>query len=126
MPQPKGKGKTAIITGGHKGVGKEVVRGLLSEATKVYIASKCLKKAEDVAAEFIKEFPELAEGTINARECDLADFDSIKKFVTAFKKESRRQKLHWLILNSEVKFGNRRWTKQGIELQFGVKTFIPL
>ena len=116
------KGKIVIVTGGHKGIGKEIVRGLMKENGKIYIATRNMIKCKETVDEITKEFPHNPPNSLLYFHCDLADFESIQKFVTEFKKDLRKKvKLHLLICAAEVKWGRRRWTSQGIELQLGVR-----
>jgi NAD(P)-dependent dehydrogenase (short-subunit alcohol dehydrogenase family) len=52
------------------------------------------------------------------RECDLADFNSIRKFVKDFQQEE--SKLDVLVNNGGIMRCPRMVTKQGIEMQLGV------
>ena len=49
-------GRTAIVTGGSRGLGKEMVRAFASQGANVVIASRKLANCEELAAEVREEF----------------------------------------------------------------------
>lgn len=112
-------GKVVIVTGANTGIGKETVRELAKRGAKVYMAcrdmTRCNKARDEIALE--------TENTnIFCRQCDLASFESVKKFAAEFKKEEKQ--LDILINNAGVmRIPNRLFTKEGIELQIGVNHF---
>jgi NAD(P)-dependent dehydrogenase (short-subunit alcohol dehydrogenase family) len=48
------EGKTAVVTGGSRGIGKMIATGFVEAGAKVYIASRKLDVCEEVAAELSK------------------------------------------------------------------------
>ncbi len=50
------KGKVAIVTGGHGGIGKGIARGFAGAGADLVIAARNRKKTADAAAEIKKEF----------------------------------------------------------------------
>jgi len=73
------KGKTAIVTGGTKGIGRAIAAALLREGLSVCIAAR--KQSEIDAA--IKELG----GSIVGLVCDVRDFDQVKALVAYTVKE---------------------------------------
>lgn len=61
---------------------------------------------------------ESQNGRVFCKHCDLADFNSIRKFVKEF--QQKETKLDILINNGGVMRCPRMLTKQGIEMQLGV------
>ena len=73
-------GKTAIITGGSSGIGREIALRFAREGASVAIAGRDLSKAEAVVAEITA-----AGGTARAYACDVAkkaDVDALVEAVT--------------------------------------------
>lgn len=77
-------GKLFIVTGANTGLGYETTRALVKRGAKVILACRNLEKANE-AIKKIRE--ETQNGEMIAIELDLADFDSIRKFVDVIKKE---------------------------------------
>ncbi len=53
-------GRTALVTGGSRGIGKMIAKGLLSQGASVYISSRKVDQCEDAAAELSKIGPCIA------------------------------------------------------------------
>ena len=49
------EGRTALITGGSRGIGKMIARGYLAHGAKVYITARKAEQCEETAAELSKE-----------------------------------------------------------------------
>ena len=47
-------GKTALVSGGNKGIGKEVVRGLAQAGHRVYLGARDPQRGQEAAAELVK------------------------------------------------------------------------
>jgi NAD(P)-dependent dehydrogenase (short-subunit alcohol dehydrogenase family) len=77
-------GKLFIVTGANTGLGFEATRALVKRGAKVILACRNLERANE-AIKKIRE--ETQNGEMIALELDLADFDSIKKFVDVIKKD---------------------------------------
>jgi len=67
------KGKTAIVTGGARGIGKFISKGLAEAGANVVIASRKL----DVCEEAVKEIKELGVDSM-AVKCDMLSIDDIE------------------------------------------------
>lgn len=79
------------------------------------MACRDMARCEAARAEIVLESK---NKYVYCRECDLASFNSIRKFVDRFKAE--RQELHILVNNAGVMRCPKMLTEDGIELQFGV------
>lgn len=107
--------KTALVTGGNSGIGKETAKGLVQAGFRVFIASRNLEKSQHVIDEISSEFP---GAQIAAIELDLADLEQVKKFAIAF--QARVPVLDVLILNAGIFSLRAVKTQQGFESQMGV------
>ncbi|KAJ6650011.1 Retinol dehydrogenase 13 [Pseudolycoriella hygida] len=111
----KANDKVVLITGCNTGIGKEAALELAKRKARVYMACRNMKKCEEARAEIVVDSN---NGNVYCRECDLASFESIRKFVSQFEKETDR--LDILINNAGVMRCPKSKTKDGIEMQLGV------
>ena len=81
------KGKTAIVTGANRGIGKETVAGLLQRGCRVILACRDTGLGKEAADELIAKYP---NGEVEVMKLDLASFPSVREFVREVnQKESR-------------------------------------
>src|SRR5437667_1847120 len=73
------KGKTAIVTGGTKGIGRAIVEALLGEGLSVCIAAR----KQDEIDKAISELGGNASGFV----CDVRDYDQVKALIAHTVKE---------------------------------------
>ncbi|TWW71084.1 Retinol dehydrogenase 12 [Takifugu flavidus] len=102
-------GKTAIVTGGNAGIGKETVKDLASRG------KKDMAKGEQAARDIMRE---VRGAKVVARLLDLADTKSICQFAENI--YNTEKSLHYLINNAGVAFCPYSTTADGYETQFGV------
>ena len=74
-------GKTVVITGATDGIGKETARDLAKRKAKVFMASRDMKKCEEIRKEFVLES---GNKFIYCRKCDLSSQESIQQFASRF------------------------------------------
>lgn len=86
------EGKTAIVTGGSRGIGYMIATGLLSSGAKVYITAR-KAAACDQAAEELSEF-----GECISIPADMSTSEGMASFTKAF--TQREEKLHILCNNA--------------------------
>lgn len=71
------KGKTAIVTGGTKGIGRAVSEALLREGVNVCISARHANEIEETAS----ALGETGEGQITGAVADVRDYDEVKALV---------------------------------------------
>ncbi|KAF2904225.1 hypothetical protein ILUMI_01956 [Ignelater luminosus] len=111
---PMGKGKVALITGGARGIGVEVVKKLVERDVHVIIGCRNVSSGEKVFQDIRQEGIE--KGDVKVFPLDLASLQSIKSFANMIK--SKYSKIHILINNAGKMFGPYMETEDGFESQF--------
>lgn len=71
-------GKSVIVTGGSKGIGKGIARVFARQGAKIMIAARGVEAAETAVAEITAE-----GGTAAYTICDVTDWDSVQALVAA-------------------------------------------
>ncbi|KAI0297376.1 NAD(P)-binding protein [Russula brevipes] len=94
---PDQAGRTALITGGDSGIGKETARALLSKGANVYITSNSAARARSTVDELKRE---TEKDTIFFLRLDLTDLDSVKAAANEF--IGKEQELHMLYNNDPM------------------------
>ena len=74
------EGKTALITGGSRGIGEMIAAGFLANGVKVYITAR----KEAPLIEKAKELSEKFNGDCIAIPCDLSNMEGIQKLATDY------------------------------------------
>lgn len=78
-------GKTVVITGANRGIGKETAKELAKRGAKVVLACKDMKMCDEVRREIVDE---TFNKNVHCMECDLASLKSIREFVNQFNQSS--------------------------------------
>ena len=108
------EGKTAVVTGGNAGIGKETAVDLAKRGARVIIGCRNLEKGKEA----LKEIQERSGSKdIFLEKIDLASLDSVRKFADSILKSERR--LDILINNAGVMACDYQKTEDGFEMQFG-------
>lgn len=92
-------GKTAVVTGGSRGIGKMIASGFVENGIKTYITARKAAACEATAA----ELSALGPGACIALPADLSTSAGRSAFVTEIK--SREQKLDILVNNAGAAWG---------------------
>src|SRR5690348_17651423 len=88
------QGRTALVTGGSRGIGKMIARGFLAFGAKVYISSRKAAVC-DAAAEELS-----AEGTCISVPMDISDVAGAQRLADEVMK--REDRLDILVNNAEI------------------------
>lgn len=91
------KGKVALVTGGAKGIGAMITRGLVEAGVKVYISSRSVEACENFAAEMSKT------GECIALPTDLSSVENIENLAEEL--SQRENRLDILVNNSGASWG---------------------
>lgn len=124
-------GKTAIVTGGNKGLGLEVVKSFAKAGCKVILCSRSVEAGEKAIVEEVMDLghggyaieEDEAKKLIKVMELDLASFKSVDSFIEQLRIDNV-QKVDYLFLNAGVmSIPTRETTEDGFEMQIGVNHF---
>jgi NAD(P)-dependent dehydrogenase (short-subunit alcohol dehydrogenase family) len=91
------KGRTALVTGGTRGIGRMIAQGFLEQGAKVYVSGRKADKAEAAAKELS------AFGTCVALAADASGADGSKKLADAFL--AKEKSLDILVHNAGAAWG---------------------
>jgi 3-oxoacyl-[acyl-carrier protein] reductase len=70
-------GKTAIVTGSTKGIGRAIAEALVREGMNVCISAR----HEDEVEQAVRELGDAGEGGVTGAVCDVRDYDEVKALV---------------------------------------------
>ena len=90
-------GRTALVTGGSRGIGRMIATGLLSQGAKVYISSRKADACEEAAKELS------ALGPCFSLPADVSSVEGARALASAF--AAREPALHLLVNNAGAAWG---------------------
>ena len=90
-------GKTALVTGGSRGIGLMIARGFVEAGTRVYISTRKAEVCDEVAAELSKQ------GECFSLPADLGDDAECGRLAAELR--SREDRLHILVNNAGATWG---------------------
>lgn len=111
---PLNTGKIAVITGGNRGIGLEVIKLLLNCDINVIIGCRNLQHGEALLPKFREEG--ITKGNIEVYQLDISVLESVRKFANEVK--SKHNKIDYLINNAGIMFGPYVESRDGYESQF--------
>ncbi len=106
-------GRTAFITGGYSGLGKETARAMAAKGAHVIFAGRDQAKLDEAAQEIAAE----TGATVDTQQVDLASLDSVRE--AGADARGRFAKIDLLINNAGVMACPQGTTADGFEMQFG-------
>lgn len=112
--------KLLVITGATSGIGKEAVIEIAKKEFQIVILSRNIEKGNAIKEEIILQ---TGNSDIEIMECDLASFESIKKFSNKFKK--KYNKLDVLVNNAGVWEKSEKKSVDNVEMVFAVNYLAP-
>ncbi|XP_078117764.1 polyprenol dehydrogenase isoform X2 [Sander vitreus] len=112
---PRQDGKVAIVTGGGRGIGYEVVRHMARLGAHVIIGGRDEQEGLAAVRRICEEYK---EAKVEFTKLDLASLQSVRQFVQSFKE--RDLPLNILVNNAGVMLIPEGRTEDGFEQHFGV------
>jgi NAD(P)-dependent dehydrogenase (short-subunit alcohol dehydrogenase family) len=107
--------KTALVTGGTDGIGKEIARGLAREGFDLVIVGRNAAKGEGAARDLRHSSHNPAVAFVQA---DLALMRDVTRLADLIR--GRWPALHYLVHDAGVVLGRRELTPEGIEASFAI------
>ncbi|KAG5880491.1 hypothetical protein JTB14_035202 [Gonioctena quinquepunctata] len=107
-------GKVALITGGTRGIGLEVIKMLLKCDIHVIIGCRNTQQGELLLDTFRKEG--ITTGNTDVLKLDISVMESVRDFAMAVRE--KYPQIHYLINNAGIMFGPYIETRDGYESQF--------
>jgi NAD(P)-dependent dehydrogenase (short-subunit alcohol dehydrogenase family) len=115
MPVGVFEGRTALVTGGTDGIGREVARGFARRGVKTIIVGRDQQKGQAVEKELRACSP---KGEIYFLAADLSLMKEAHRL--ADEVAARSESLHYLVHGAGIVMGHRVLTAEGIESNFAV------
>jgi NAD(P)-dependent dehydrogenase (short-subunit alcohol dehydrogenase family) len=114
------RGKTVVVTGANRGLGRVIARELMRSQARVVMACRSVEHAREVAEEIRLE---LGFGEFEVRELDLAKPESIRCLARSV--TSDYPKLDVLVNNAGVYLKHLQRTPSGLEMTFAINVYGP-
>ncbi|KAJ8919284.1 hypothetical protein NQ315_003868 [Exocentrus adspersus] len=106
-------GRIAVISGGTRGIGLEVIKLLLKHDITVILGCRNTMQGEALLTVFRESG--ITTGKLDVYNLDISVMDSVKKFAVLVKE--KYPKIHYLINNAGIMFGPYVETRDGFESQ---------
>ncbi len=94
-------GRTALVTGGSRGIGRMIAAGFLQHGARVYISARKAAACDATAAELSARFP--AAGPCVSLPADVSTLDGVRALVAAY--AGRESRLDILVNNAGAAWG---------------------
>jgi NAD(P)-dependent dehydrogenase (short-subunit alcohol dehydrogenase family) len=112
---PSQKGRLAVVTGGNRGLGLEIVLALAGAGAHVVIATRDIAKAATAATQVRRQVP---DANVEAMMLDQSDLGAIRRFSQAL--HGRFNRLDLLVNNASAILVTQGKTNDGFERHIGV------
>lgn len=109
---PKRTGEVAIVTGGARGIGEYISRGLVKSGYHVILAVRNVQAGNALLVDIKAEDPTASADVI---QLDISSMESVERFSDAVK--SKHPKVHLLVNNAGIIYGDFHLTRDGFESQ---------
>jgi len=110
---PSAEGRTAVVTGGNAGLGRETAHLLARKGAAVVVAARDPAKAEEAKAYVLSEVP---GADVSVVRLDLASLASVAECA----RRLAERELDIVVCNAGIMAIERSTTQDGLETQFGV------
>jgi len=110
---PSAEGRTAVVTGGNAGLGRETAHLLARKGAAVVVAARDPAKAEEAKAYVLSEVP---GADVSVVRLDLASLASVAECA----RRLAERELDIVVCNAGIMAIERSTTQDGFETQFGV------
>lgn len=114
------QGKTAVVTGGTAGIGRETVRALAVRGARVIFTGRNAAAGETLVAEIHKEIP---GAVVEFLPVDFASLKSVKRLAGEI--ANRAPKIDILVNNAGLNASKESKTEDGFETVFAVNHLAP-
>lgn len=105
--------KTALVTGGSAGIGKETVKALVAQGYEVLIAARDARKGQALVAQLRRDTP---DAQVDFIACDLSEFGQVEALAQAVR--ARWTRLDALVLNAGLFTPQLHCNSAGYEYMF--------
>ena len=120
---PDMKGKTALVTGGTAGIGKETVKELAKLGCRVIFTGRDEKGVTEYVKKSVAQSGRTDVPQVDFLQCDMGDLDNVKKL--ADKVKGMTSSLDLLVNNAGFTVLNYTKSKQGYESTQAVNFIAP-
>ncbi|KAL1505366.1 hypothetical protein ABEB36_004950 [Hypothenemus hampei] len=111
---PMKSGNVAVITGGTRGIGLEVIKLLLKCDVTVIVGCRNVQQGENLLSKFREDG--IKTGSIEVYLLDISVLESVRNFAKEVAK--KHDKINYLINNAGIMFGPWAESRDGYESQF--------
>ncbi len=111
----QGQAKTALVTGGTDGIGKEIARGLAEKGIHLLIVGRSAEQGARAEREIRQS---TGNPNVTFIQADLGLMTEVDRLAEAVRR--KWQSLHYLVLNAGIVLGKRQVTAEGVESHFAI------
>lgn len=121
-PSPRAlRGRTALVTGANRGIGKAIAAGLAELGATVLLTVRDRDRGEQARLEILDDIP---DADISVEVCDVSDLAAVRAFAAEL--TARSSRLDLLVHNAGVLPAERAETQDGHEVTLATHVLGPL